>query len=350
MSEPTSNPAENAAPHLAPGADRADVAPPANGQPATLSMGPASSGPIIVTSVATPTLPTAIVPAVSPVHQLSELPADDLHGLAEALGLTPGQYPTRQQLVAAIHYRRQLIAAIHADALQELLTWTGRHVPSGATKEAMALQVTNCRSMRFGGLSQRALAALAALRGIDVRGNEAVPELIHRLKKREGLFAKLDRKRRALLGSIVSNLIGENDDPPIPSAPGATYSAANAPPPMTGGQNSPPRSVNTKSANIKQEIEEAGLLGGLAGRIRKSADSYVNQKLDEVEARIDRKLDDIDRRLAEWRDKELANRIRILKITLWASVVVGAFSLVYSYIQVYFHPTPPPATHISRPQ
>ncbi len=52
-------------------------------------------------------------------------------------------------------------------------------------------------------------------------------------------------------------------------------------------------------------------------------------------ARIDRKLDEIDRRLAEWRDKEIANRIRILKITLWASVIVGIISLIYAYVKVY---------------
>ena len=87
---------------------------------------------------------------------------------------------------------------------------------------------------------------------------------------------------------------------------------------------------------MKQEIEEAGLIGGITNRLKKTADSYVNQKLDEIEARIDRKLDEIDRRLAEWRDKEIANRIRILKITLWASVIVGVFSLMYSYVKVYF--------------
>ena len=47
---------------------------------------------------------------------------------------------------------------------------------------------------------------------------------------------------------------------------------------------------------------------------------------------------EIDRRLAEWRDKEIANRIRILKITLWASVIVAVVSLVYSYIKVYIVP------------
>ena len=89
------------------------------------------------------------------------------------------------------------------------------------------------------------------------------------------------------------------------------------------------------AAVVLKEIEESGLFGGITSRIKKSADAYVNQKLDEIEARIDRKLDEIDRRLAEWRDKEIANRIRILKITLWASVIVGAFSLLYSYAKVY---------------
>src|SRR6185436_11147914 len=97
-----------------------------------------------------------------------------------------------------------------------------------------------------------------------------------------------------------------------------------------------PKVAPPRPATIKEEIEESGLFGGIAGRIKKSADSYVNQKLDEIEARIDRKLDEIDRRLGEWRDKEIANRIRM--ITLWASVIVGAFSLIYTYVKVYFWP------------
>ena len=46
-------------------------------------------------------------------------------------------------------------------------------------------------------------------------------------------------------------------------------------------------------------------------------------------------LDEIDRRLGEWRDKEIANRIKILKITLWASVIVGIVSLIYAYVTEY---------------
>ena len=36
-----------------------------------------------------------------------------------------------------------------------------------------------------------------------------------------------------------------------------------------------------------------------------------------------------------WRDREIANRIRILKITLWASVIVAIVSLIYSYVTTY---------------
>jgi hypothetical protein len=103
--------------------------------------------------------------------------------------------------------------------------------------------------------------------------------------------------------------------------------------PPAGGE--PSGGVAQPTATLKQEIEESGLFAGITSRLKKNADQYLNQKLDEIEARIDRKLDDIDRRLAEWRDKEIANRIRILKITLWASVIVGIVSLIYEYVMTY---------------
>jgi len=184
------------------------------------------------------------------------------------------------------------------------------------------------KSMRFEGLPQRGLSILAKLRGARVSGDEPVPILVRKLKKQEGFFSRLNRKRRAMLGSIVSNMLGEDDRDTdyqyLPPQPGAGSSPGVSAAPSAG------------DASIKDEIEESGLFGGLANRVKKTADSYINQKLDEIEARIDRKLDEIDRRLAEWRDKEIANRIRILKITLWASVIVGAFSLIYSYIVTYF--------------
>ncbi len=259
-------------------------------------------------------------PVNTPQRQLAEVPLEELQITATELGLDPARFKTRQDLVTAIHMRRQLIASMNRDAMADVLLWARRPAIAGASKEALAHQIVGIRSMRFAGLSQRGLVVLAALRGVEVRGDEPVPALIKALKKQEGFFAKMNRKRRAVLGSIVSNIMGEEDEPSLQveerHAPGDG-------------------SARTSQASIRHEIEDAGLFGGLAGRIKKSTDSYLNQKLDEIESRIDRKLDEIDRRLAEWRDKEVANRIRILKITLWASVTVGAFSLIYSYVQVY---------------
>ncbi len=275
--------------------------------------------------------PTAIVPGISPGRQVYELPRDELDHLGEAYGLEVKTYRDRPALVRAIHERRQLIASLDREVLLDVIRWGRRPVPVNATSEQLAQEIVRIRSMRFAGLSQRGLVALAKLRGVAITDDQDVPTLIRALKKQEGAFARIGRKRRALLGSVVSRMIGEAPSSgsyeflPTQIDP-ATASAAAGPAP-------PPQ-----QPSIKEEIEESGFFGGITSRIKKTADTYVNQKLDEIEARIDRKLDEIDRRLAEWRDKEIANRLRILKITLWASVIVGTFSLIYSYVKVYFFP------------
>ena len=150
-------------------------------------------------------------------------------------------------------------------------------------------------------------------------------KLIKKLKKKERFFSRLNRKRRAMLAAMIAKMVGEEGPSDYQFLPG-------------DGQ-SPSTSGPAPTPTLREDIEEAGLIGGLSNRIKKTADSYVNQKLDEIEARIDRKLDEIDRRLAEWRDKEVANRIKILKITLWASVIVAVVSLIYSYVtEVFVHP------------
>jgi hypothetical protein len=205
-------------------------------------------------------------------------------------------------------------------------------VPINATNEQLAHEIGRIKSMRFDGLSERGLIALARLRGVEIAPSDGVPVMVKKLKKREGIFARMNRKRRAVLGSIVSNMIGESDKSAeyqfLPPVEGAASSS---------GPTAPAAAPGARDRSIKEEIEESGLFGGIASRVKKSADQYINQKLDEIESRIDRKLDEIDRRLAEWRDKEIANRIRILKITLWASVIVASLSLVYSYVKVNFY-------------
>jgi hypothetical protein len=301
---------------------------PTSGTPVTLAP---SAGTTALATTATPT---------PPPRQLSELPPDELAMLAEEYGLDPRRFKTPQETVSAIHGRRQLIASIDREAMLDVVRWGRRPVPINAGAEQLAHEVMRIRRMRFDGLSERGLVALARLRGVEISGGEGVPALVKRLKKQEGLFARINRKRRAWLGAIVSNMIGESDEkgaevqalPPSDRAgtrPAAGSAAAN---PGAGAS----ASASSRDRTIKEEIEESGLFGGIASRVKKTADQYINQKLDEIESRIDRKLDEIDRRLAEWRDKEIANRLRILKITLWASVIVAVVSLIYSYIKVNY--------------
>jgi len=278
----------------------------------------------IVVASAPPAPAAAPVSAVAkmPDQQLSELPKDVLENLAEELGIDPTRYKTRQHLVAAVHERRQLIAALDRDAMLDVIRWGRRPVTLNASKEQLAREIARIRSMRFAGLSARGLLALARLRGLDADEQDPIPVLIRKLKRQEGFFSRLNRKRRSMLGSIVAGIVGESDVSrdyrflPDPSAP----------------------STAPQPESIKEDIESSGLFGGITNRLKKSADQYLNQKLDEIEARIERKLDEIDRRLGEWRDKEIANRIRILKITLWASVIVGVFSLIYAYVTQYLLP------------
>src|SRR5689334_23071747 len=154
---------------------------------------------------------TSITPTSTPSRQLSDLPRDEMDALADEFGLDPTRFKTRQHLVAAIHERRQMIAAMDREAMLDVVRWGRRPVTNNASKEQLALEIARIKSMRFEGLSQRGLVVLARLRGVEIRGDEPVPVLVRKLKKQEGLFSRLNRKRRALLGSIVSNMLGEDE-------------------------------------------------------------------------------------------------------------------------------------------
>ena len=279
------------------------------------------SAPSSATASSSQPAPVEVLPARTPARQLHELPKDELKTLAEEFGLDPSRLQSPQHLVAALHERRQLIASMDREALLDIIKWARRPVPLNASKEQLAQEIVRIRSMRFDGLSQRGLVALAKLRSVHITEADPLPIVVRKLRKQEGFFARLNRRRRSMLGSLVSSILGEDEK-------SSDYQFL---PPQDADAEAP-KVAPPRPATIKEEIEESGLFGGIAGRIKKSADTYVNQKLDEIETRIDRKLDEIDRRLGEWRDKEIANRIRILKITLWASVIVGVVSLLYSYI------------------
>src|SRR4051794_29109877 len=100
---------------------------------------PGTEGPGPTTSVTTPPAvaapPATVVPAAAPPRQMSELPRDELDHVAEEFGLAPTQYKTRQALVAAIHDRRQMIAALDRDAMLDVIRWGRRPVTQNASRE-----------------------------------------------------------------------------------------------------------------------------------------------------------------------------------------------------------------------
>src|SRR2546423_5239637 len=203
-----------------------------------------------------------IVPSSPPLRQLSELPRDELAHLAEEFGLDARDFKTRQQLVPALHERRQTIGSFDREAMLDVIKWGRRPVTLNASKEQIAQEIVRMRSMKFSGLSQRGLIVLAKLRGLPAGSEDPVPILIRRLKRQEGFFSKLNRKRRSMLGSMVSKMLGEDTS-------AADYQFL---PPQTPGVANPivtppPSSPGT----IKDEIEESGLFGGIPGRVKKSA-------------------------------------------------------------------------------
>src|SRR5689334_17106964 len=175
---------------------------PGAGVPATAS----SSSPAAPSA---PAQPAPIVPSTQPTRQLADLPKDELETLAEEFGLDPTRFKSRQHLVAAIHDRRQMIAMMDREAMIDVVRWGRRPVASNATKEQLALEIARIRSMKFNGLTQRGLVVLARMRGLHPRGDEPIPILVRRLRKQEGFFARLNRKRRAWIGSMVSNMLGD---------------------------------------------------------------------------------------------------------------------------------------------
>src|SRR4051794_34469054 len=213
--------------------------------------------------VPAPSAQTARLAGTLPTRQLSEMPRDELDHLAEEYGLDPTRYKTRQHLVVALHERRQLIAAIDGEAMRDAVRWGRRPVTVNATKEQIAQEIARLGSMKFAGLSQRGLVGLARMRGVPCGEGDAVPLLIKRLKRQEGLFSKINRKRRAMLGSLVSRIVGDDttgaaDYQFLPGEGPTTPGAGGAGGHGSSGSSGPATVASAPpSSSIKEDIEES---------------------------------------------------------------------------------------------
>ena len=255
-----------------------------------------------------------------PSLSLSELPDDELSGYAADLGLDLPVQVGRGELLRRIRERQELLIELDREAMLEVVVWARRPVRRSASKEALAKEIAQIDRTDFENLGDQGLATLARLRGLTLRDGEHRAELETRLKKAAGLGAKLRRARRRIVAGLIAKAVKTESAGQYQFLPEHTPDS------------------------LKKRIEQEGVVGGIASKLRGVADDYVREKLDEIEARIDRKLDEIDQRLAEWRDREVANRLKILKITLLVSILVALVSLGYDVLTVEPDSEPP---HVS---
>jgi hypothetical protein len=215
------------------------------------------------------------------------------------------------EMLRLVRERQELLVSLDRDALLDIVVWARRPVRQSASKEQLAKEIADIRRMRIQGLSHRGALALALLRGVHVTRDDTLDQIEHAMRRHERFWDRMQRQRRKLVGSLINRMVNGSRG-------------------ETGTYHFLPEDKTAQS--LKEQIVEEGVVGGLARRLRGVADDYVREKLDEIEARIDRKLDEIDRRLAEWRDREITNRLRIIKITLVASIIVAFLSLGYDYV------------------
>jgi hypothetical protein len=258
------------------------------------------------------------------VVPVSELPEDELFLYGQQLGLNLDQKMGHGELLRRVRERQELLLELDREAILDVVVWARQPVRESASKEELAKQIAAITKMKFEGLSDRGLVALAKLRGVPARSSEPRELTEARLKDAEPFWHRVRRKRRQVVGGLLDKMItGRHEQA------GEDY-----------------RFLPEEAAgpSLKERITEEGIVGGIAHKLRGVADDYVRQKLDEIETRIDSKLDEIDRRMGEWRDKEIANRLRIIKITLVASVLVTLLSLGYNYIKKWTAPPVPTTT------
>lgn len=242
---------------------------------------------------------------------LAELPIDELVQYGQSLGLQlPADTPHGEAL-RLVRQRQELLVELDHDALLDVVAWLREPVRRSASKEQLAEIISRHSRVRFGGLSLHGLHALARLHGVKPREDESRDQLERRLRKARGWSAQFKRFQRRLVGSFVARIVDASSD-------NRDYKFL---------------PEDRASVSIRSEIEETGLVGGVARKLRGVADDYLREKLDEIESRIDRKLDEIDKRLAEWRDREVAHRFKLLKLTLVFTILVAALSLLYDYFR-----------------
>ncbi len=259
---------------------------------------------------------------------IADLPDDELLRFGREIGLDIAADTPRGQMLRLIRQRQELIRGLDRESLLDLVMWMRWPVRREASNDELARIVIRSSHDEYESLSHRGLEALARLRGVEPAEGETQATLTARIRKAEGLRARFKRLRRSVIGSLLSKVL----------EPAQTTESASS---RSGEYHFLPDEERGEA--VRRRIENEGVVGGIARTLRGVADDYVREKLDEIERRIDSKLDQIDERLQEWRDRELANRIRLMRITLISAVIVAAISLGYHFVESKVTPVEGPS-------
>src|SRR5437773_2152284 len=103
-----------------------------------------------------------------------------------------------------------------------------------------APSATRAPARQLQDLPKDELLALARLRGAEASESDDVPALVKKLKKQEGFFTRMNRKRRSVVASLAASIVG--------AEPASEYQFL---PPQ--GQDS---AGTARPSTLKEEIEE----------------------------------------------------------------------------------------------
>ncbi len=245
-----------------------------------------------------------------PREPWSEMPTErrELETLALAYSLAVEAVDTEETLREKIEAVRRAVDEAPRHRLISILDWADvRYDATSAPKDRLARKILSARFRDFTGLGLEELRVLARLKGVPFTDTDDERSLARKLDPR-GLVGRLWGR---LTGHVVGMVLAKIPDQEIEGddAEGTT-------------------------AGVKKHIQQQGLMEGVKTYVKSSLDGYVLEKMDEIEERVDRKLEDIDRKMDRWREKEVRYRLRLIKITLVAAVLVALLSLIYELVKV----------------
>ncbi len=187
---------------------------------------------------------------------------------ANRLGMVIREGWSDEELTKRLALRREQIESLDWGGLMDIMTWAKHPVPTRPNKLAVAQIILAHNRGHYQGLSHKGLVSLAILRNVKIKNKDSARKIMSRLRRSEGIWGYVLRKRDKWVGSVLSNLV--DAEPQIKGPDGSAN--------------------QLEDLTLQEHIEQKGLIEGLGSGLRGAADGYIGEKMQEIEDRIDYKL------------------------------------------------------------